>query len=290
MDKAWTHSLIDPEARVADTAILGDFVIVSKGAFIGDGVRIHGFTQIWEDVRIESNVILESGVVLQRPLSADGKATIFRPGCVIGAGAVIRHGVTIGEGAIIRPGSVVEHDIPPYAIVSGFPARAVGYVESISSEVRSAWRLQATFPSTPATVPLGVGAVTLHRLKKVCDPRGDLSVGEFPLDIPFEPKRYFLVFNVPSENTRGEHAHRKCHQFLICVNGSCALVVDDGKSRCEILLESRDMGVHLPPMTWGIQYKHSKDAVLLVFTSEYYDADDYIRDYGDFIALTAGER
>lgn len=113
-------------------------------------------------------------------------------------------------------------------------------------------------------------------------------MGEFSRDIPFEPKRYFLVFNVPSENTRGEHAHHKCHQFLICVRGSCAVVVDDGKSRCEVLLESPDMGVHLPPLTWGIQYKYSSDAVLLVFASEYYESSDYIRDYSEFSKLIAG--
>ena len=64
------------------------------------------------------------------------------------------------------------------------------------------------------------------------------------------------------------------------------MVVDDGKSRCEVLLNSPDMGIHLPPMTWGIQYKYSSDAVLLVFTSDYYSADDYIRNYSEFVDLT----
>jgi UDP-2-acetamido-3-amino-2,3-dideoxy-glucuronate N-acetyltransferase len=77
-------------------------------------------------------------------------------------------------------------------------------------------------------------------------------------------KRYFIVFDVPSMETRGEHAHRECHQFLICVRGSCAVVADDGKNRQEFLLDRPDVGVHLPPMVWGIQYKYSADAVLLV--------------------------
>ena len=64
-----------------------------------------------------------------------------------------------------------------------------------------------------------------------------------------------------------------------------AVVVDDGQSRCEVLLESPDMGIHLPPLTWGIQYKYSSDAVLLVFTSHYYEAGDYIRNYSEFIDI-----
>lgn len=254
-------------------------------AFFSDRCVVHGFTQIWSGVRLGIGVTLGSGVVLEQPSEANNQGISFGENCEVGAGAVICQGVAIGEGAVVRPGSVVEHNVPPYAIVSGVPARILGYVENMEGGKVSPWHLQATFPRSPAVVPLGVGGVTLHRLKKVCDPRGDLSVGEFPRDIPFEPKRYFLVFNVPSEKTRGEHAHHQCHQFLICVKGSCAVVVDDGKSRCEVLLESPDMGVHLPPLTWGIQYKYSSDAVLLVFTSDYYDADDYIRNYSEFVDI-----
>ena len=128
---------------------------------------------------------------------------------------------------------------------------------------------------------LNVGDVTLHLLKIVTD----LSVGEFEKDIPFTHRRYFLVFNVPSEKTRGEHANRQCHQFLICVKGSCSVVLDDGISRRELKLDSPEFGLHLPPMTWGIQYNYTSDAVLMVFTSDYYDASDYIRNYQEFIAL-----
>jgi hypothetical protein len=94
-----------------------------------------------------------------------------------------------------------------------------------------------------------------------------------------------MVFDVPSMETRGEHAHRVCHQFLICVRGSCAVVADDGKNRQEFLLDRPDVGVHLPPMVWGIQYKYSADAVLLVFASHHYDSADYIRNYAEFRQL-----
>lgn len=280
-------ALVHESIYVPSTVKIGEFVSVHAGAFLSDRCVVHGFTQIWSGVRLGVGASLGSGVVLEQPSEAINQGISFGENCEVGAGAVICQGVVIGEGAVLKPGSVVEQNVPPYAIVSGVPARVLGYVENLGGGKVSPWHLQATFPSSPAVVPLGVGGVTLHRLKKVCDPRGDLSVGEFPRDIPFEPKRYFMVFNVPSEKTRGEHAHHRCHQFLICVKGSCAVVVDDGKSRCEVLLESPDMGVHLPPLTWGIQYKYSSDAVLLVFTSDYYDADDYIRNYPDFVAITS---
>jgi UDP-2-acetamido-3-amino-2,3-dideoxy-glucuronate N-acetyltransferase len=115
--------------------------------------------------------------------------------------------------------------------------------------------------------------------------RGSLTVGEFDRSIPFVAKRYFMVFDVPSLEVRGEHAHRECHQFLICVRGSCSVVADDGFNRQEFLLNRPDLGIHLSPMVWGIQYKYSIDAVLLVFASHYYDCLDYVRNYDDFCRL-----
>ncbi|MCR9981979.1 FdtA/QdtA family cupin domain-containing protein [Vibrio alginolyticus] len=117
------------------------------------------------------------------------------------------------------------------------------------------------------------------------DARGDLTVGEFEGSIPFLPKRYFLINNVPSKEVRGEHAHKKCEQFLICTKGSCKVVVDDGVNREEFVLNSPSVGIYLPAMTWGIQYNYSSDAVLLVFASDYYDNNDYIRDYEEFLRL-----
>ena len=114
-----------------------------------------------------------------------------------------------------------------------------------------------------------VRGVTLHRLKEVEDMRGHLSVGEFDRDIPFEARRYFLVYKVPSVEIRGEHAHHRCKQFLIAVKGSVHVVADDGTSREQFVLNSPGLGLYLPPMTWGIQYRYTPDAVLLVLASEH---------------------
>lgn len=123
------------------------------------------------------------------------------------------------------------------------------------------------------------------RLPLINDPRGSLSVGEFSKSIPFEAKRYFIVFDVPSSEVRGEHAHRECHQFLLCVKGSCSVIVDNGNGRQEFVLDKPNIGAYLPPMTWGVQFNYSSDAVLLVFASHYYDNEDYIRNYDEFLML-----
>lgn len=128
-----------------------------------------------------------------------------------------------------------------------------------------------------------VGGVFIRHFKLVRDSRGDLTVGDFDTAIPFKPERYFMVFNVPSESIRGEHAHLECHQFLICVKGSCSVIVNDGNSESEVYLNSPDIGLYIPPLTWGIQFNYTKDAVLLVFASHLYDPKDYIRDFQEFM-------
>ncbi|MFJ7796598.1 sugar 3,4-ketoisomerase [Pseudomonas sp. NPDC096950] len=132
-----------------------------------------------------------------------------------------------------------------------------------------------------------VTGVTLHNLHRVQDKRGNLSMGEFGRSIPFLVSRYFLVYDVPAEEVRGDHAHFRCHQFLVAVKGTVHVVADDGTNREEFVLDRADKGLYLPPMTWGIQYKYSSDAVLLVLASDYYDNEDYVRSYDEFIAHVA---
>ena len=130
-----------------------------------------------------------------------------------------------------------------------------------------------------------LGEATVYQLPRAKDLRGSLSYAEIYRQMPFEVKRYFLVFDVASEHIRGEHAHRTLQQFLVCVAGRCHVVTDDGASRHEAVLDSPAKGVYIPPMVWATEYKFTRDAVLLVLASEYYDAAEYIRDYGEFLAL-----
>jgi dTDP-4-dehydrorhamnose 3,5-epimerase-like enzyme len=139
----------------------------------------------------------------------------------------------------------------------------------------------------PAVQATPVTGVTLHHFPLIPDLRGNLTVGEFDRQVPFKPLRYFMVFGVPNREIRGEHAHHLCEQFLICVRGSCSVVADDGENKIEVMLDGPDQGLYLPPLTWGVQYKYSADAMLMVFASHYYDAADYIREYDEFQAVVS---
>jgi hypothetical protein len=103
--------------------------------------------------------------------------------------------------------------------------------------------------------------------------------------VPFQPRRYALVSNAPGEGIREAHAHRVCHQFLVCVKGSLTVVTDNGRQRDVIVLDRPHLGLYVPPLVWCTQSQYSDDALLLVFVSHAYDASDDIRDYGKFLNL-----
>jgi hypothetical protein len=248
--------------------------------------------EIADDCLISSNVRLEEGVTVGARVvfvEDPSQKTLVRSGATIGAAAVIGAGVEIGYGALIRPGSVILQSVPPNAVVEGNPASVVGYLNTDSLATRPEITNRDTSSFTgqiaPAVQALGIGESAMYLMRRVIDTRGNLSVGEIDKELPFRPARYFLVFEVPSTELRGEHAHKACHQFLICVHGSCRVLLDDGKQRCEVTLDRPNLGVYMPPMIWGTQYRYSKDAVLLVFASHGYDADDYLRTYDDFMKV-----
>jgi dTDP-4-dehydrorhamnose 3,5-epimerase-like enzyme len=128
-----------------------------------------------------------------------------------------------------------------------------------------------------------VRGVRLGRLADVREARGRLVAAQAGAPLPFVPRRCFVIMDVPNRKIRGEHAHRKLKQFLVCVRGRVTVMVDDGRSRRRILLDDAGLGLYVPPMVWAAQYDYSPDAVLIVFASAGYDARDYIRDYGDFL-------
>jgi len=128
--------------------------------------------------------------------------------------------------------------------------------------------------------PLAVDGVRLLEVRLIKDSRGTLLAREVADgSLPFVPQRCFVVFDVPSEELRGEHAHRRLEQLLICLAGSVTCVVDDGSRRQEVVLDEPARALYLPPMVWGIQHRYSADARLLVLASDGYDPADYIRDY-----------
>lgn len=147
-----------------------------------------------------------------------------------------------------------------------------------------------TAPGDAGTIASRVAGVKLHRLPHFRDFRGLLSVAETDDQIPFQVKRFFLVSAVSSEEVRGEHAHRRLHQFLVCVHGSCEVIADDGVNREGFRLDAPSVALLLPPMIWGVQHRFTADAVLLVLASEKYDPADYIRNYDEFLRLVKAQR
>jgi UDP-2-acetamido-3-amino-2,3-dideoxy-glucuronate N-acetyltransferase len=289
--RVWAFSHVLPGARIGRDANICDHVFIENEVIVGDRVTIKCGVQLWDGVRLEDDVFIGPNVTFsndpfprskQRPTQF--VQTLVRSGASIGSNATIRPGITIGANALVSDGAVVTRDVPPNAIVAGNPAHITGYANTPHLDLPGQGQVVAGAAAAADLPKLNVARTTLHRLPKIVDMRGALSFGEIGAHLPFLPQRFFMVYDVPNREVRGEHAHKACHQFLVCVKGSVAIVVDDGARRDDILLDNAKIGLHIPPMVWGIQYQFSADAVLLVLASDTYAADDYIRSYDEFLA------
>ena len=243
------------------------------------------------DCLISEKVIIEDGVTICDRVIIDGDNITIQSLVRIDAGSIINgDSISIGTGAWVRAGAVVLESVPANAIVEGNPAQITGYQTSAYEGSLTRTKLVDIFSLNdvdirPSVIDLGVDSSSLYLMRKIKDSRGSLCVGEVPTEVPFCPQRYFIVYDVPSRELRGEHAHKECEQFLICLHGSCRILLDNGIDRCEVILDRPDMGVYMPAMIWGTQYRYSEDAVLLVFASKAYNPDDYIRSYNEFTML-----
>jgi UDP-2-acetamido-3-amino-2,3-dideoxy-glucuronate N-acetyltransferase len=286
--RVWAFAHILAGAQVGADCNICDGVFIEDGVVVGDRVTIKSGVQLWRGVRLEDDVFVGPNATFtndpmprSRQWLDDHPVTTVRTGASIGANATVLPGLEIGRGALVGAGAVVTRSVPPNAIVVGNPARIHGYVEARRPD-------RDGRPQTPGEVgktPLGVGGVHFQRLPRFSDLRGSLTVGELPSDeVPFVPKRWFMVYDVSSREVRGEHAHRECHQFLVCVTGRVTVAVDDGEHRAEVLLDDPTAGIYIPPLIWGSQFRYEPEAVLLVLASHPYDPDDYIREYDAFLA------
>ncbi|GAB4503912.1 MAG: WxcM-like domain-containing protein [Anaerolineales bacterium] len=287
--RVWAFVHILPGARIGADCNLCDHVFVENDVIVGNRVTIKSGVQLWDGVRIEDDVFIGPNVTFTNDRFPRSKQypeafarTVIQKGASIGANATILPGLTIGQKAMVGAGAVVTKDVPPNAVVVGNPARIVNYVTAGKSLPQTS-RGAADVPSQSLPVP----QVKLYDLPDISDLRGHLTFAEFPGNLPFEPHRFFLISNVPGKDVRGEHAHKELHQFLVCTHGSCSIVVDNGQERCEILLDRPTLGLHIPPMIWATEYKFSSDAVLLVLASDIYKAEDYIRDYDEYLRLAS---
>lgn len=189
---------------------------------------------------------------------------------------------------MVGAGSVVTRDVPQNAIVVGNPARIVGYGRAASAPEPTQVLPGALVASQPRAIT--VSGAKLLVMPLIEDLRGALTFGELDAHLPFPPKRFFVVYDVPSREVRGEHAHHELHEFLICLRGSCAVALDDGESHDEIVLDTPTIGLHVPPRLWRVHYKYSPDAILLALCSDVYKPEDYIRDYDEFLNIVRNGR
>jgi len=293
--RVWAFAHVLPGARIGRDCNICDHVFIENDVVVGDRVTIKCGVQLWDGVRLADDVFVGPNAAFTNDLFPRSKQypekvleTHVGPGASIGANATILPGLRIGASAMIGAGAVVTRDVPAKAIVVGNPARIVGYADT-PLRIADMGTTDAHLPSAnQGKTQSAVTGVTLHSMPLIHDIRGNLSVGQFghAADIPFIPKRYFFVFDVPGKHVRGEHAHYECEQFLVCIKGSVSAIVDDGSTRQEILLDRPNIGLYVPPLIWGTQYRYSEDAVLLVFASHPYDAADYIREYDEFLTAT----
>jgi hypothetical protein len=124
---------------------------------------------------------------------------------------------------------------------------------------------------------------TLIYFNKIGDRLGKITPINNNIDIPFNVKRIFYLYDVPSAESRGAHAHKECHQVLIAASGAFEVLVDDGTSKRLFQLNQPNVGLHIPPGIWASEINFSGGAICLVLASEAYDEKDYIRDYKTYI-------
>lgn len=282
--RVWAFVHILPGARIGADCNICDHVFIENDVVLGDRVTVKCGVQLWDGVHVEDDVFVGPNATFANdiwPRSRQWQETsgkiVLRAGASIGAGATILPGVIIGKSAMVGAGAVVTKSVPPFAVVAGNPAKILRFDSQASPGPHS----RMTELVRSSVVP----GVTLDVISMVRDLRGNLTAREIGRGLPFAPRRYFVITDVPSREVRGSHAHRECQQMLVCLRGSVKCLVDDGSNRGEYLLDSPEHALHLPAMFWGSQYHYTSDAVLLVLASHPYDPNDYIRDYDEFLSL-----
>ncbi len=124
---------------------------------------------------------------------------------------------------------------------------------------------------------------TVIELPRYQNRAGNISIVENSINIPFDVKRVFYIYDIPGGEDRGAHAHKECHQFLVAASGSFEIELNDGKTKRTFTLNRPYYGLHIPPGIWAAEMGFSSGAICLVLTSHKYDENDYIRNFDGFI-------
>lgn len=120
-------------------------------------------------------------------------------------------------------------------------------------------------------------------LQKISDPRGNLSVIEELKQIPFKIERTYWIYDVPGGEHRGGHAYKENQEFVVALSGSFDVILDDGQEKKTFHLNRSYYGLYIPKGLWREMDNFSTNSLAMVLSSTKYDANDYIRDYDDFL-------
>ena len=131
---------------------------------------------------------------------------------------------------------------------------------------------------------------TLINLPRIGDRNGQITSLNNLVDIPFEIRRIFYLYDIPGGESRGAHAHKQCHQLLIAASGSFEVVVEDGINKKQINLNRANIGLHIPPGIWASEINFSSGSICLVLASHIFDESDYIRNYLDYQKFVKNDR
>jgi WxcM-like, C-terminal len=124
---------------------------------------------------------------------------------------------------------------------------------------------------------------SIIHLPKIYNRAGSITPIQNNIEIPFAVKRIFYLYDIPGGETRGAHAHKTLEQFIVAASGSFDITIDDGHSKKTIQLNRPYMGLHIKPLIWDYTSNFSSGAIALVLASDFYNANDYIRDYEEFL-------
>lgn len=132
---------------------------------------------------------------------------------------------------------------------------------------------------------LSVYECSVIELQRINSRAGNITPVTNNVDIPFDVKRVFYIYDIPGGEDRGAHAHKSCHQFLVAASGSFEIELNDGTTKRTVMLNRPYFGLHIPPGIWASERGFSSGAICLVLTSHLYNAEDYIRDYSSYIGF-----
>jgi len=153
----------------------------------------------------------------------------------------------------------------------------------VSSDAKTSVKINDPQIGRMAAQGKSVFDCSLCELNKMHDVEGNLTYIYENVHVPFPINRVFYSYDIPGGEDRGAHAHKRCHQFLIAASGSFEVALDDGVNKRTVLLNRPFWGLHVPPGIWASEQGFSSGSICLVLASEGYDADDYIRDYDDYL-------